>query len=165
LPFRILLGRVKGEATEPVHANAALSNLDGAIALAQFEALARHAAERRRHARTLRDNFSLLSGKVVTDISPAGMVVKLVYLVPETGPTVEEAIEVLARNGIEAQGGYAPLHTLHGSAARLPSTDALWQRVLCLPVETRPNPRQRIALVQRAIATLATPSTAHPVRG
>ena len=165
LPFRILLGRVKGEATEPVHGNAALSNLDGAIALAQFEALARHAAERRRHARTLRDNFSLLSGKVVTDISPAGMVVKLVYLVPETGPTVEEAIEVLARNGIEAQGGYAPLHTLHGGAARLPSTDALWQRVLCLPVETRPKPRQRIALVQRAIATLATPSTAHPVRG
>ena len=165
LPFRILLGRVKGEATEPMHVNAALSNLDGAIALAQFEALARHAVERRRHARTLRDNFSLLSGKLVTDISPGGMVVKLVYLVPETGPTVEEAIDVLARNGIEAQGGYSPLHAPHGGTDRLPNTNALWQRVLCLPVETRPKSRQRIALVQRAIATLAAPSTAHPARG
>jgi dTDP-4-amino-4,6-dideoxygalactose transaminase len=165
LPFGILRGRLKREATEPLHANAALSNLDGAIGLAQFEALARHAAERRRHARTLRDNFSLLSGKVVTDISPAAMVVKLVYLVAETGPTVEEAIDALARNGIEAQGGYSPLHTPAGGADSLPNTSALWQRVLCLPVETRPKPRQRITMVQRAIANLATPSTAHPVRG
>jgi dTDP-4-amino-4,6-dideoxygalactose transaminase len=142
LPFGILLERVRGRKTEPAHANAALSNLDGAIGLAQFEALDRHAAERRRHAKILLENFSMLPGKVVTDFSPSGMAVKLVHVLPEGGPSVEEAIAALARYGVEAQGGYSPLHTAGSEDVGLPITLALWRRVLCVPLETRPRLRQ-----------------------
>ena len=157
LPFGILLERARGGATEPAHVTAPLSNLDGAIALAQLDALNRHAADRRRHAQILLGKLSMLPGKVVTDISPRGMAVKLIHLMPESGPTVQEAIAVLARYGIEAQGGYSPLHSVHCDDAHLPNTAALWHRVLCVPLETRPKRSRSIPFGQRAGASTTSP--------
>lgn len=166
LPFGVLAQRIRGRENEPTHVNAALSNLDAAIALAQFEALDRHASERRRHAQMLLGRLSLLPGKVVTDESPDGMAVKLVHILPGGGPTVQEAIAVLARYGIEAQGGYSPLHSLHTDDALLPNTVALSQRVLCVPVETRPGRGAPIPFGQRAGSPANYPalSPALPVR-
>jgi dTDP-4-amino-4,6-dideoxygalactose transaminase len=150
LPFSALLGRVRSAATEPVHVNAALANLDGAVALAQFEALERRAAERRQNAQILQDRLSTLPGKIVSDISPAGLAVKFVQVLPESGPALEEAIAVLARHGIEAQGGYSPLHRDRNDDANVPITTALWQRVLCVPLETQVASGGRIQFAQSA---------------
>jgi dTDP-4-amino-4,6-dideoxygalactose transaminase len=144
LPFNVLLERLTGEGSESLHVNAPLANLDGAIALAQFESLERHAASRRRHARVLMERLSLLPARSITDFSSSGIPVKLVYVLPENGPSVEETIEILANYGIEAQGGYSPLHGSHSDDARLQKTSALWRRVLCVPLETRPRSSVRI---------------------
>jgi dTDP-4-amino-4,6-dideoxygalactose transaminase len=150
LPFSVLIDRLRGASTEPVHVNAALANLDGAIALAQFEALERRAAERRQNAHILLDRFSTLPGKLVSDISPAGLALKLVHVLPESAPTVEEGIAVLAGHGIEAQGGYSPLHHDRTDDANLPNTTALWRRVLCVPLKTQATGGGRIQFAQSA---------------
>lgn len=153
LPFSVLIERVTGMATEPIHVDAALSNLDGAIALTQFEALHLNAAERRDNARVLLNVLAKLPGSLVTDFSPDEMVVKFVHLMPESGLSVQEAIDILARYGIEAQGGYSPLHGDRADEAHLPNTAALWRRVLCVPVETRAHLSRPIPFVQRAEAS------------
>jgi dTDP-4-amino-4,6-dideoxygalactose transaminase len=172
LPFSILIERVKGRGADAPHVNAALSNLDAAIALAQFDALDLNAAVRRQNARTLLDVLSMLPGRLITDFSPDGMVVKFVHLMPQSGPTVEEAIGTLARHGIEAQGGYSPLHIGRADDSRLPKTAALWRRVLCVPVETPSKVSRPIPFVQPAeaaridaIANLPPLSAAHRPRG
>ena len=144
LPFGVLLARMRGGLPEPAHVNAALANVDGAIGLAQFEALDQHADERRANAQVLLTQFPMLAGQLVSDISPSGMAVKLVLLLPEGGPSVEDVIVQLAQHSIEAQGGYAPLHLECASHARLPNTQSLWRRVLCLPLETRPRARRAV---------------------
>jgi dTDP-4-amino-4,6-dideoxygalactose transaminase len=136
----MVLDRLKGGATEPAHVNARLSNLDGAIAMDQFERLHRHAAERRRNAEVLLRRLSMLQGESVTNFSSSAIPVKLVYLLPNGGLSVQEAIEILSEHGIEAEGGYAPLHASYADDARFPNTTAAWRRVLCLPLE-RPTTR------------------------
>jgi len=167
LPFQILLERIGIAGAEPVHVNAALSNLDGAIALAQLEALERNAADRRRNAEILTQRLSMLPGKAVTDNSPDGMAVKFVHLLPANGPTVEEVLALLADSGIEAQGGYSPLHGAYCSDVDLPNTAALWRRVLCVPLETRPKPIPPIRFTHRSGVSpvISTVPTISPTSG
>jgi dTDP-4-amino-4,6-dideoxygalactose transaminase len=138
-PFEVLLEQLRGAANEPVHVSAALSNLDGAIALDQFERLHHHATDRRRNAEVLMLRLSMLPAKSVTSFSSSAMSVKLVYLLPEGGLSIQEAIEILSHYGIEAQGGYPPLHGPYADDTRFPNTIAAWRRVLCVPLETRPT--------------------------
>jgi hypothetical protein len=137
LPFAVLFERLKGPAKEPVHVNGRLSNLDGAIALDQFERLHHHAADRRRNAQVLLERLSTLAVRSVTDFSPSAIPVKLVYVLPERGLSVQEAIEILSQHGVEAEGGYPPLHTSYADDTRFPNTTAASRRVLCVPLETR----------------------------
>jgi dTDP-4-amino-4,6-dideoxygalactose transaminase len=137
LPFAVLLERLRGGAKESVHVNASLSNLDGAIALDQLESLHHHAADRRRNAQVLLERLSMLPAKSVTNFSSSAIPVKLVYLLPERGLSVQEAIDILSEHGIEAEGGYSPLHTSYADDAQFPNTTAAWRRVLCVPLETR----------------------------
>jgi perosamine synthetase len=165
LPFAVLLERLKGAAKEPVHVNARLSNLDGAIALEQFERFHRHAADRRRNAEVLSGRLSTLAARSVTDFSSSAIPVKLVYVLPEHGLSVQEAIEILAEHGIEAEGGYVPLHMPYADDARFPNTIAAWRRVLCVPLETRtrrsiPIPFQQAARTAAAISAGAGRVTA-----
>jgi dTDP-4-amino-4,6-dideoxygalactose transaminase len=145
LPFGILIDRVAARPTEAPHTSAALSELDAAIAVKQFESLSTHAAERRRNANRLLESLSALRGKLASDISPLGMAVKLVYILPQNGPTTEQAIDLLANHGIEAQGGYAPLHREFVDDACVPNTASVWRRVLCVPLETDPRADRVIA--------------------
>jgi dTDP-4-amino-4,6-dideoxygalactose transaminase len=158
LPFAVLLDRLKGAAKEPVHVNARLSNLDGAIALDQFERLHNHAADRRRNAQTLLGQLSTLPARCVTNFSSSAIPLKLAYVFPQRGLSVQEAIEILSEHGIEAEGGYAPLHTSYADDTRFPNTIAAWRRVLCVPLETRPTrsipiPFQEPSRTQAAIPT------------
>jgi len=137
LPFEVLFEQLTGAAKEPVHVNSGLANLDGAIALAQLESLHHHAADRRRNAQVLLRRLSMLPAKSVTSFSSSAIPVKLVYLLPDGGLSVQEAIEILSQHGIEAQSGYSPLHTLYADDSRFPNTTAVWRRVLCVPLETR----------------------------
>ena len=163
LPFEVLLERLRGAAIERVHVNAALSNLDGAIAMAQLESLHRHAADRRRHGQVLMGRLSMLPAKSITDFSSSGIPVKLVYVLPETGPSVGEAIEILSQHGIEAQGGYSPLHSSYADDARFPNTIAVWRRVLCVPLETRTTQSIPILFQQPSQTTAAVPIRAGSV--
>jgi dTDP-4-amino-4,6-dideoxygalactose transaminase len=137
--LELILDRVFGARDDEVHVNGRLSNIDAGIVLAQLDRLHEHAAERRAHADVLSRRLQDLPGTIVTDLSPDAMVIKLVYVLSETGPSVHEAIEVLAAHGIEAQKGYSPVHEQAADADHLPNTVALWQRVLCVPLETRPR--------------------------
>jgi len=140
LPFAVLLERVKGAAKESVHVSARLSNLDGAIALDQFERLHHHAANRRRNAQVLSGRLSTLPARLVTDFSSSAIPVKLVYLLPDRGLSVQAAIEILGEHGIEAEAGYSPLHASYADDTQFPNTTAVWRRVLCVPLETRTTP-------------------------
>jgi dTDP-4-amino-4,6-dideoxygalactose transaminase len=165
LPFAVLLERLRGGAKESVHVNASLSNLDGAIALDQLESLHHHAADRRRNAQVLLERLSMLPAKSVTNFSSSAIPVKLVYLLPERGLSVQEAIDILSEHGIEAEGGYSPLHTSYADDAQFPNTTAAWRRVLCVPLETRttraiPIPFQQPSQTPAAIPTRAGSVTA-----
>jgi hypothetical protein len=53
---------------------------------------------------------------------------------PETGLLIDR----LGRAGIECQGGYYPLHLrVAGPKPKLPRTEGLFGRVICIPVERR----------------------------
>ena len=153
LPFEVLVERVRGAAIEDAHVNATLSSVDAEIGLAQFAAMTEHAAERRRHAAILTDLLSDLDATLVGNPAHDQMPIKLVYLLPESGPSREEIIDLLADCGIEAQGGYAPLHDLRFGSGDCPRTSALWQRVICVPLETPPKAARRF--VRRASAVPA----------
>lgn len=144
LPLEVVMERLRGAAFEPPHVNAALSNLDAAIGLSQFSDLETNLEQRRQNARILMQRLADLPGMPVTDFSASAMVVKLVYVLPEAGPSVPEAIDILASHGIEAQGGYAALHSLYTNDAACPNTASLVSRVLCIPLETRPSKSSRI---------------------
>lgn len=51
---------------------------------------------------------------------------------------ISRLIQFLRDQGIEAEAGYQPLHTLqiskHYDVGRLPKTEELWKRVICLPL-------------------------------
>jgi dTDP-4-amino-4,6-dideoxygalactose transaminase len=163
LPFAALLERLRGAAKEPVHANAGLSNLEGAIALDQFERLHHHAADRRRNAQVLLGRLSMLPAKSVTNFSSSAIPVKLVYLLPERGLSVQEAIRILSEYGIEAEGGYSPLHTFYADDTLFPNTTAAWRRVLCVPLETRTTRSIPIPFQQPSQTPAAIPARADTV--
>jgi dTDP-4-amino-4,6-dideoxygalactose transaminase len=137
LPFKNILDRVWRAPLEAVHESCAMSNIDGAIMLAQLRACERNTALRRRHASVLLASLGGLARASVTDTTVNGMLVKLILVLPREAPPVDEAISLLARDGIECEAGYTPLHLKypapHGS---LKTTEAVWQRVLCIPLET-----------------------------
>jgi dTDP-4-amino-4,6-dideoxygalactose transaminase len=145
LPIRSVIDVLRGGESEPTHANARLSNLDALIGLAQLRDLERHAAERSDHLRALSAMLSGLPATTVTDFS-SPMAVKLVYVLDEHGPSVDDAIAALAQHGIEAQGGYTPVHRSPDDDARLPITTSIWKRVLTIPLETEPPSRSLVTV-------------------
>lgn len=138
LPFKNILDRAWRAPGEPVHESCAMSNVDGAIMLEQFRACEKNTAERRRNANVLLSSLSQLASSSVTDTTADGMLVKLILVLPEEFPSVEEAINLLAQDGIECEAGYAPLHLkMCETHVALPNTESLWKRVLCIPLETQ----------------------------
>lgn len=161
----LIRDRVFGTPAEEVHENGRLSNIDAGIALAQLEHLDEHTAERRVNAEILARRLQTLPGTVVTDLSSNGMVIKLVYVIAEEGPSVLDAVQTLAAHGIESQPGYRPVHDSADDGRRLTTTVALWSRVLCVPLETKPRStaaipfgRPRVSAPHLTLSAVDTPS-------
>jgi dTDP-4-amino-4,6-dideoxygalactose transaminase len=153
LPLEILARRLgrRGDDEQP-WVGGALANLDAAIALAQLARLERHRRERRDNARYLLRQLGPAAAWSVTALGDDAMVAKLALILPPEGPDVTEAVDRLAEAGIECQGGYTPCHLRDGANGRgVTYTEAVWQRVLCIPVERR---ARRDALLRRAVESL-----------
>jgi len=137
LPINLLLTRIIQTEEHLVPTACKLSNVDAAIAVQQLHSLELNAVQRRMNAKRLLSALGPLNHYNVTDLSEDSMVVKLVLVLPHDGPTVEEVIQVLAQVGIECQPGYTPLHINERVTSHmLPVTEAVWKRVICIPVDT-----------------------------
>jgi len=134
-PLGIFLERIIGPTCEPPCTPSAMSNLDGAIGLCQFRALGTNRSRRQRNANVLLQAVDEMRHWAITDISENGMIVKLVLVTPPQGPTASEIIALLGRAGIECQRGFSPLHLKAEDALALPTTEAVWGRVVCVPVD------------------------------
>ncbi len=125
--------RNAGAGSEP----RSMSNLDAAIALAQLGRLREDACRRRRAVGALRDALGSRSSQLLSDLSPACMALGAVFVLPEAGPSREEALARLDDAGIEAIAGYRPLHREADRTAALPVSGSLAPRTLLLPASSR----------------------------
>ncbi len=117
---------------------AQMSNLDAMIALRQVKTWERSAQRRRRIAKDVLDAMRSGSVGCISDLSPAGLVLRLVFLMPSGGDTAARALRSLEEAGIEARSGYEPLHrTPRATRLELPQTESLARRVLLLPLSDR----------------------------
>jgi dTDP-4-amino-4,6-dideoxygalactose transaminase len=126
------------EQEEEAYVACSMSNLEAGIALRQLRMYEKNALLRKQNAAMLLRSSDILAVHCISDLSPAGVMVKLVVVPPATGPAADSLIKTLARCGIECQSGYKPCHLeWKGSRVHLPNTEALWGRVVCIPVESR----------------------------
>ena len=97
------------------------------------------------------------SGAIHPYESPGcSLVLALPVLVSSPSATADSLIEQLWKLGIEARRGYHPLHRAFGLPRdEFPRTEALWQRLVLVPL-TRPlNRRQRNGLERLRSETMA----------
>jgi dTDP-4-amino-4,6-dideoxygalactose transaminase len=139
LPFRILLDRLydpRAAGPEPEYVPTAMPNLEGVLAIQQLKSLAKNAESRRANAFQLIHALGPLARWRIAGPQDPGALLKLVLVVPSSGPSVRNLLDVLHRAGIECQRGYTPCHRLFPRAATVvPFTEHVWSRVICLPLE------------------------------
>jgi len=129
-----------------------LSNLEAAVANVFLRTLQKHVQERRRNAIRLLEALGPLARWSILDLSGDGAAAKLALVLPAGGPAVSELIDQFAQVGVECQAGYTPCHQTAGIEATLPETERLWQRVLCIPLETALRRPWRLARAARNAA-------------
>ena len=147
LPLAVLLNRLFRIEVDKEEAYMAstMSNLEAAIALEQFRAFLSNLGQRRRNAEVLLQALHRWSQYCISDLSESSAVVKLVLLLPPEGPDADWFVDSMARSGVECQKGYAPLHLGFGNAPRsLVNTEALWNRVVSIPIEIGVSPDFRL---------------------
>lgn len=132
-----------------------LANLDAALLCEQLEHIESNKRQRTQNAHALLRMLEPLHWKPVSDLGPEAIPLKLILLLPESGPDMNAAIGAFAQAGIECQQGYAPCHwnIAEVRGRTLPGTEAVWNRVLCLPIENLPeNPTPLTRMVQSRLA-------------
>jgi len=128
-----LLGISKSADTDP----RAMSNLDAALALHQLSTWGRNARRRRALGKEIVSRLGDSGRYCVSDFSSAAIALRVVLILPPSGPGASEVVGFLHRAGIEARRGYEPLHkisTLAADGVGLPGVDALANRIVLLPV-------------------------------
>ena len=145
LPFLLLLPK-RWQLEEESHAAATLSNVDAAIMLEQLQSLEQRLVRRRENASSLMRQLADIPGTWIQVLGERHATVKLVVVLPATGPSTNNMLALLAERGVECQAGYVPLHlkTLQRST-RVPYTDSVWARVFCIPVEITPYGLRQLA--------------------
>lgn len=138
LPIRVVLDRYSAGAEE-AHVASRLSNLDAAIAREQLAAIDDNMLNRRVNSERFAEALGEGRQHIASEMSEPAMYVKLALVLPEEGPDPQTLIEMLSAAGIEAQEGYRPCHLDLAPEVTLPTAEALWQRVVCLPAETAPS--------------------------
>src|SRR5262245_24493777 len=136
LPVYIVWDRLMKSQTQHHTQACYLSNIEAGIAVHQVHRLRENAIQRQRNADNILSALGPLKQFNVTDLSIDGMALKLILVLPAQGPTVEEMAKCLERLGVETQPGYTPLHFgERGGAKKLPVTESLWNRVICIPID------------------------------
>lgn len=138
LPIRMVLDRFS-TGGEDGHIAARLSNLDAAIGSEQLAHMGAHARIRRLNSERFASALGGAKDYIVSEIGESATHVKIALVLPEEGPDSETLIERLSEAGIEAQRGYRPCHLDLAPETALPTAEALWERVVCLPTETAPS--------------------------
>jgi dTDP-4-amino-4,6-dideoxygalactose transaminase len=137
LVLEIILERMFGERQETSSGMSGLSNLEAALLGTQMERLAETRRERVRNALMLVSILEPLGWKLISDLSPDAIPLKLILLLPPLGPDMRSVINGLGRAGLECQAGYPPCHWTAGyrDRQRVPITESIYGRVLCIPIE------------------------------
>lgn len=129
---------------------AAMSNLEAAYALRQYGLLRIDADHRRRQAESLLSKLGIAKSQVLTLPSSSSVLLRLALLLPEGGPSLKEALQRLAKVGIECGEPYVPLHREVGERSSvLPITDGLWPRVVQLPLSPAPSDPKQIEVLRQ----------------
>ena len=121
------------------HVHARMANADASLGLAQLRSWRSNARTRRANVTALLAALGPFADYAVGTMADEAMYLKLVLLLPPNGPTVSAFVGALAAVGVEAQGGYRPCNLGDGAGVPLARTEALWERVVCLPTETTPS--------------------------
>lgn len=150
LLLQMILWRFVADSEELPTDPHSLANLDAALLCEQLDWLEANKTQRRQNARALLQILEPLQWKTISDFGPDAIPLKLILLLPESGPDMNTALSALAQAGMECQLGYSPCHwSVADRGHSLPATEALWNRVLCLPIESQPkNPQPLIGMVQ-----------------
>ncbi len=137
-----------------------MSNLDAALVLEQHGKWHRNADLRRGVGEEILRVLGDAEHFCISDLSPSGIALRIVLILPEAGPTANEVVAFLHRAGIEARRGYEPLHgTADTAGESLPVTETLSERTVLLPVTSslmRRRPRQALEKLAAWILTGAT---------
>jgi dTDP-4-amino-4,6-dideoxygalactose transaminase len=155
LPLSVLLNRLfKMDLDEEgAYLTSALSNLEAALALEQFRALRSNVQRRRQNAKVFLEALNGWSKYCISDLSHASVVLRLVLLLPQGGPDADWFVDSMAWSGVECQKGYTPLHLEFGNASgSLVNTEALWNRVVCIPIEIGVKKPPVLSLVANTIS-------------
>jgi dTDP-4-amino-4,6-dideoxygalactose transaminase len=157
LPAEIVLNRLRRPRGEPPHRDCVMSNLDAAIGASQLRRLAETTSQRRQNALKLLEALGPLARFNITDVSEASTVIKIVLVLPPGCISAGEVISAFGRAGVECQRGYRPLHLQDGQwDRRLPVTEALWDRVVCIPVQTELRNVRRLSRVLQPLQSAAS---------
>ena len=156
LPVQVLAHRLMRKTHPPDDGESdyilgGMSGIEARIGMAQLRRLGATIVARRRNAALLLAAMGSLSAYNVVDTKAATASMKLALVLPEGGPSVEETIEAFADGGVECQQGYTPCHhRVPGTDSRVPYTEFVWRRVLCVPLETSlPRPDRLAAGLTR----------------
>ena len=121
-----------------------MANLDAMLVLRQQRMWRRNASLRRNDAQRILHSLAEHGRDSISDLTPSGVVLRVVLILPEDGPSVAETVVWLDGLGIEAWPGYAPLHRSAGRTGDdCPITDSLASRVLLVPISYKQDVRRR----------------------
>jgi dTDP-4-amino-4,6-dideoxygalactose transaminase len=161
LPLRVVASRLAGSTDrfeEPDYELTAMAEIEARVCLAQLRRLQDTTLRRRANAVLMLAAIGPLNRYNVIDTGPGTASMKLALVLPEGGPSTEEAIETFADGGVECQRGYAPCHhAVEGARGKVPYTEAVWRRVLCIPLET---PLRDVDRLAKSVSRLSLPESA-----
>lgn len=154
LPVKMILEHLFGEREEDGSSMSGLSNLEAALLGTQLEKLEENRRERVRNASLLVSVLEPLGWKLISGLGPEAMPLKLVLLLPPSGPPMLSVIHEMGWAGLECQVGYSPCHLTTGNPDHppVPVTESIYARVLCIPIESRLRDTGRL---RRLVGSLA----------
>jgi dTDP-4-amino-4,6-dideoxygalactose transaminase len=161
LPLRVMAGRfidLPDRREEGDYLMAHMAEIEARVCLAQLRRLQETTERRRANAAAMLAALGPLARYNVVDTGPGTAAMKLALVLPEGGPSPEDAIEAFADGGVECQPGYVPCHHgVEGARGSVPYTEATWERVVCIPLERRLRDTARLAA---ALSRLPAPRSA-----
>lgn len=149
LPFRVIFERIFGTKEDIAISRCEMSNLDAAIAHKQLLFLEKNYLRRKQNSEIIVGILGDLWEMNNYVVKPDSEILKVVVVLSRNAPSSDRIIAMLGTVGIECQKGYIPSLQDGGDVlGTLPYTEELWDRVVCIPIDTRfAGPRISLRLV------------------